>query len=183
MPEKEYRLDDVPEKEYRLDDAGQVVPTIVFVVLLAFVFAHGVLNGYVFSEKVEDDMRCELNNDYKTRNKIIFNEETDVDCMRFTSLPLDKLELLVEKNFIDLEDCQNSSPSVREFLDFMRKYPGVCAHGYTISHKRSDYRVSLEGLIYDGIVSDNQMLKDFVNLCHKADDFSVGDHILYSWWD
>lgn len=130
-----------------------------------------------------------LNKDYKKRNEIIFGDD-DVDSKdnwlggtrRFESLDLEQLELLIKNKFIDLEECQNCSPSVADFRDFMKQYPEVMAHGYAVSHNRDDYRVSLEGLWFRGNVS-KKMLLDFVHLCRHADEFVTGDDELYAWWD
>jgi len=129
-----------------------------------------------------------LNKDYETRNEIIFGDK-DTDSKtwlggtrRFESLNLEQLQDLIQNNFIDLEECQNYSPSVSDFLDFMKKYPAVKAHGYAVSHTRDDYRVSLEGLAFAGEVN-NQMLLDFIHLCRQADEFHASEDELYAWWD
>lgn len=129
-----------------------------------------------------------LNRDYHKRNEILFGDDI-VDgegwlggTRRFEELNLSQLKELVDNEFIDLEDCQNCSPSVGDFLEFMSKYPKVLAHGYAVSHNRDDYRVSLEGLYFKGRVS-KELLKDFVYLCRHADEFNIGDNTLYSWWD
>jgi hypothetical protein len=130
-----------------------------------------------------------LNKDYKSRNEIIFGDD-DADSndnwlggtRRFDSLNLEQLHALIRNEFIDLEDCQNYSPSVGDFLDFMKKYPEVEAHGYAVSHKRDDYRVSLEGIRFGGKVT-MKMLLDFVHLCRHADEFHADEKGLYAWWD
>lgn len=127
-----------------------------------------------------------LNADYKTRDQIIFGEYNDQNYLggtkRFEQLSLEKLESLVGNNFIDLDDCQNLSPTVQEFLTFMKNHPKVYAHGYVVSHNRNDYRVSIEGLSYEGKVS-KELLFDFVKLCRQADEFVANEHELYAWWD
>jgi hypothetical protein len=130
-----------------------------------------------------------LNKNYKARNEIIFGDD---DCdskdnwlggtRRFESLDLEQLELLIKNDFIDLEQCQNYSPSVTDFRDFMKMYPDVMAHGYAVSHTRDDYRVSLEGVWFRGRVSMT-MLLDFVHLCRHADEFVASEEELYAWWD
>lgn len=130
-----------------------------------------------------------MNKDYKKRNEIIFGDD-DVDSndnwlggtRNFESLDLEQLNALIKNKFIDLEDAQNLSPTVADFLDFMKKYPAVKAHGYAVSHKRDDYRVSLEGLEFHGDVS-KEMLMDFIYVCRLADEFTAEDDHLYAWWD
>lgn len=129
-----------------------------------------------------------FNADYKKRNQIIFGDD-DVEgetwlggTRRFEALYLPQLRELVDNDFIDLEGTQNCSPSAEYFLEFLEKYPKATAHGYAVSHKRDDYRVSLEGVQFRGRVS-KKMLMDFVYLCRHADEFHAGDGELYAWWD
>jgi hypothetical protein len=128
----------------------------------------------------------DLNKDYQKRNQIIFGDNNTDNwpggVRRIESLSLEQLNDLIQNDFIDLEDCQNCSPTVEAFLDFMKKYPKVEAHGYAVSHTRDDYRVSLEGLAFAGRVN-KQMLLDFVHLCRDADEFVADDNELYAWWD
>lgn len=129
-----------------------------------------------------------LNRDYHKRNEIVFGDNIVEGeswlggCRHFDELDLSQLKELVENQFIDLEDAQNCSPTVGDFLEFMEKYPKVLAHGYAVSYNRDDYRVSLEGLSYKGRVT-KELLKDFVYLCRHADEFNIEDNTLYSWWD
>jgi hypothetical protein len=129
-----------------------------------------------------------LNRDYHKRNEIIFCDDAVEGELwlggtrHFEELDLKQLKELAENQFIDLEDAQNCSPTAGDFLEFMEKYPKVTAHGYVVSHKRNDYRVSLEGLSYKGRVN-KELNKDFVYLCRHADEFVLEDNTLYSWWD
>lgn len=127
-----------------------------------------------------------MNPDYKNRDSIIFGEYNEQDYLggtkRFENLSLKQLEELVEKDYIGLNECQNLSPPVQDFLEFMRKYPKVNAHGYVVSHKRDDYRTSIEGLSYHGEVN-KELLLDFVHLCRHADEFVAEEEELFSWWD
>jgi len=139
----------------------------------------------------------DLNKDYKTRNLIIFGEvelsaalktfhRDPLNWMggiaRFENLSLSQLKELIDNNFIDLEDCQNSSPSVGEFYEFMKSNPKFTAHGYAVSHERSDYRVSIEGVSCNKPYTKKE-LADFVHLCRRVDDLVIEDKKLYSWWD
>jgi hypothetical protein len=129
-----------------------------------------------------------FNADYKKRNQIVFGDD-DVEgetwlggTRHFEALDFKQLERLVDNDFIDLEGTQNCSPSAGEFMEFLEKYPKATAHGYAVSHKRDDYRVSLEGVGFRGRVS-KKLLMDFVYLCRHADEFHAGDGELYAWWD
>lgn len=129
-----------------------------------------------------------LNLDYNKRNQIIFGDDNVEPKLwlggtrHFDKLNLTQLKELINNNFIDLEDAQNLSPTVQDFLEFMEQHPNVLAHGYAVSHNRDDYRVSLEGLSFKGKVT-KKLLKDFVCLCRLADEFVMDDNTLYSWWD
>lgn len=130
----------------------------------------------------------DLNKDYHKRNQIIFGDD-NVDgenwlggTRHFNNLSLQQLQELVTNKFIDLQDAQNCSPAVEDFLNFMKDHEEFSAHGYAVSHKRDDYRVSLEGIEFKGDVSKN-LMKDFVHLCRHADEFVCEENELYAWWD
>lgn len=126
-----------------------------------------------------------LNYDQNRRDEILFAGHTlrySGGIERFDHLTLDRLELLVAENFIDLEGSQNCSPTAGEFLDFMRVYPMVMAHGYAVSNERSDYRVTLEGLQCPAAKVTEELRLAFVDLCRCADDISFRG-ALYAWWD
>ena len=129
----------------------------------------------------------ELNKDFKARDAIIFDETPDWGeacggVIRFTDLTLEQLKRLIEGHFIWLNETQNDSPSTMEFLEFMERYPMVTCHGYAVSPDRDDYRVTIEGLSYKGLV--NRELSDaFLGLCKHADNLSTLQTDLYSWWD
>ena len=103
-------------------------------------------------------------------------------CESFTGLTLYELNLLLNENFIDPEECQNCSPDTMEFKEFLVKYPEVTLHGYIVSPERDDYRVTIKGLEYCGDVS-REMLKMFVDGYRFADDFICDDDYLYCWFD
>lgn len=103
-------------------------------------------------------------------------------CQSFKGLTLSQLNLLLDENFIDPEECQNCSPDTMEFKAFLEMYPEVTLHGYIVTPNRHDYRITIEGLEYEGEVS-KEMLGDFIDRFRFADDFSYGDEYLYCWFD
>lgn len=129
---------------------------------------------------------CRLNKDEKQRDLIIFgNYDTKYypgGVRYFKNLSLDKLEQLIDGNFISLSERQNNAPSVKEIYEFMKQYPGYTAHGYTVSVMRDDYRVSLEGVFKDCGASSMQEFDEFTELFNCADDFLTGT-IMYCWFD
>ena len=88
----------------------------------------------------------------------------------------------MELNFIDLEDNQNNSPTVREFIEFMEKYPDYTVMGYTVSIDRDDYRVSLDGIEKRKVVYSEEEVDDFSSLFGDADEFDTGN-AMYAWFD
>ena len=127
-----------------------------------------------------------LNRDVKTRDEIIFGKYESKaykgGLRRFDNLSLEKLKKLVECKFIRLEECQNNSPSVREFIEFMEKYSGYTVMGYAISVKRTDYRVTLDGIEKREIVYSLDEVDEFESLFGDADDFD-SYNALYAWFD
>lgn len=128
-------------------------------------------------------VKMKLNKDYKRRAEIIFGEETECDdTSAFKNLTLKQLEQLRDENFLDLTDQQNASPTLEQFMEFMKKFPGVMAHGYIVSPNRPDYRVTLEGLQFKGLCTTELQL-EFSKLCRRADDLIITNDKLYCWFD
>jgi len=130
-----------------------------------------------------------LNKNHLRRDQIIFGDKTPEylgGVASFTGLTVKKLGELLRRNFADPEDCQNDSPSIKEFYEFAKKYShlSIGFHGYVVSPERDDYRVSIEGLEYMGHLT-TELAVDFTNLCRDADDFSVDTQqgFLYCWYD
>ena len=131
----------------------------------------------------------DLNKDWKKRDKHIFgnvstNYHQHGGCRSFEALTLEQLQYLIDNNFIDLEDCQNSAPSVEEMFEFMKAHSDFVAHGYVVSPDRDDYRVSLEGLRYRGKKKVSvKLVAEFVSFCQGADALEVDEKQLFCWWD
>ena len=122
------------------------------------------------------------------RDEIVFGEAQDwtqsmggIKC--YQDLTLSELENLIKEGFADPEETQNDSPSIQEFLDFMREYPFVRAHGYVVSNERDDVRVSVEGIEADRSDVTPEFFRAFVQLCRYADEFDDSDAGVYAWWD
>ena len=68
-----------------------------------------------------------LNRNERQRDHIIFGEHDTAVYMGgvryFKNLSLEKLEQLIECDFVDLYERQNCAPSVKEIYEFMKKYP------------------------------------------------------------
>ena len=109
------------------------------------------------------------------------DEENDDEIVE-VEITLEVLELLFQEKFINPQNRQNFSPSVQEFLTFMRKYPMVVAHGYATSPYCDYYRVALEGLMVEPEFVTAALRADFEQLCQNADVLDLRSE-LYSWWD
>ena len=129
----------------------------------------------------------ELNKDIATRDKLIFGKyrpniyEHNGGIQYYEEMSLATLRLLLDKKFIDPEERQNLAPSVQEIYDFMLKYPQYKAHGYAVSDKRDDYRVSIEGVIKGKKTDSPQEFQEFRELFKYADEFNP--NTMYVWFD
>lgn len=127
-----------------------------------------------------------LNNNVDERDMILFGEKYNKEkyfggCRRFDDITLEVLETLVEKKFIDLDECQNCSPTTEEFLEYLKDHNDFCVFGYAISPDRSDYRITIEGISCEENFEDIDELIDFINRFRFADEFMVDPP--YAWWD
>ena len=90
----------------------------------------------------------------------------------------------------NLNDKQNDSPTVQEFLDLYAIFPFIRYIGYIIKKPREDYRVSIEGFKIDNLLAEQA--EDLKINFSNADEFSdkkvFGEHIpvlhnVRFWWD
>lgn len=100
---------------------------------------------------------------------------------RFEGLGADILSTLIAKGYADPEDRQNEGPPIKEFLEFMLKYPQYKAHGYAVSFSRTDHRVSIEGLEckVKGLNASSEAAMAFLLKFRNADELQPG----YCWYD
>lgn len=127
-----------------------------------------------------------LNNDVATRDKMIFgsyNQSKYSGGVRwFKNLSLETLKRLVEANFAEKEEAKNWAPTTAEIMDFMTKYSGYTAHGYTVDLGRGDYRVTLEGVSKDRDADSSEELEEFQTLFKEADVLNTNAG-MYCWFD
>lgn len=131
-----------------------------------------------------------LNKYANLRDKIIFGKNYDEreyfgGCKRIRSLKLNTLKELISENFANPNDKQNFAPCIQEMLDFVEKYPKCTFHGYAISVRRDDYRISLEGIECKDkkTINSVEFLRDFVQTFRFADDFVCNEELAYCWYD
>lgn len=119
------------------------------------------------------------------RDKIVFGDMqlwAPNEIKYFEYLSYSQLHELIDNNLIELDECQNDSPSVKEFYEFMQQHINTTTHGYVVSPGRDDTRVSLEGIALASEFVDKNVFSDFIELCKHADELQTqGD--LYAWWD
>ena len=126
-----------------------------------------------------------MNKDIVTRDTMIFGsfdrEKYMGGVRQFNNLPCSILMNLVTEDFADLEETQNDSPTIQEFIKFMKTYKGYTAHGYVVIDTRDDYRVSVEGIEKGDDAESIEELKDFIKLCRWADGLDVDT--MSCWYD
>jgi hypothetical protein len=105
----------------------------------------------------------------------------------FAGLPAQALAQLIDEGFVAPHERQNHSPTAAEFLRFLVRWPQARAHGYAVSRRRPDYRVSIEGLECDlRTVPEGAITKlrgEFELLCRGADEYQDDGARLFAWWD
>ena len=104
------------------------------------------------------------------------------DIMRFEGITLETLKELVEKGFADADAQQNDAPTIGEFIEWMEQQlqignDTITAHGYIVTNKRSDRRISIEGLEHASEVPDHMSAWwKFNRQADECDEYR-------SWWD
>jgi hypothetical protein len=126
---------------------------------------------------------------YKIRNAIIkqYQNKTitygdNSDIIYFIELPLTVAEKLSKMGFIDPMDSQDNSPTNEEMMEFVKKHPNFWFHGYLVTEKRDDTRISFEGIGCGDNYSDKDF-KDFIEMFRHADEFVVERDKLWAWYD
>ena len=121
-------------------------------------------------------------------DKDSYNDKWPGGTRLFENVPLSVLEELVGMRFLDLEECQNDSPTTKEFMGFMQKWDKpsiqVRAHGYVVSSERPDSRITVEGLqilLNEGQqeILDPRFIKAWWSFNKDADELTE----TWSWWD
>ena len=115
----------------------------------------------------------QYNKDQKTRDELLGLDSKLVDetYAHFSNLDISTLKELIAQGFVDLDEQQNDAPTIREFVEFMELYPNMKAHGYAIGHPRSDYRISIEGVV--GQILTYKNMSDFIDMFRTADEFKI----------
>ena len=76
--------------------------------------------------------------------------------------------------------AQNDAPTFAEFVVFGEKYPRMTFHGYVVSARRTDERISVEGFEGPADLCDGMTKEDYA-IFARADEFDP--HAVRAWWD
>ena len=112
------------------------------------------------------------------------NEPADkYDCFSFTGLSAKDLKKCIAKGWADAEDRQNNSPSIGEILEFLEANPSFEAHGYVVTPRRDDSRISLEGVETEG--APREQVDAFIDTFRLADEFMFNSNggCCRAWYD
>lgn len=127
-----------------------------------------------------------FNKDQEMRDRIIapyYDADKSFGGTRhYINMPLEILEKLVALKFAEPEETQNDSPSIAEFIEYMKEHPYARAHGYTVGLDRSDYRVSVEGLMQEEHTDRDEEI-EFLKFNRSADELDTDPSGFRSWWD
>jgi len=127
------------------------------------------------------------NKNVERRNEIIgMNTKEGIGgIVRFKNLSFDQVKQLMEEKFLNPDDQQNSAPTCGEFFSLISKHPQMRAHGYAVTPNREDYRVSIEGVEFRGLITEE--IKDSIIKYELNDadvfELSIREGYLYCWWD
>jgi hypothetical protein len=106
--------------------------------------------------------------------------EYDGGVESYCGLPLRVMDQLVEEGFVDLDERQNNSPTIREFMEFARRFPDeITFHGYAVTAARKDYRLSVEGVDFVGTKMSAELRAAWRWLGRNADARDES----HLWWD
>jgi hypothetical protein len=116
----------------------------------------------------------------------------------FTGLPIEKIQLLVEKKLLDPTCYHNCAPDFQDYIEFMEAHLGFTAHGYTYGPERIGkewpskdvdpaHTIVLEGIEARRRATDPPFdpdtIRDFVVRYRHADEFEWEPDHLYCWYD
>jgi hypothetical protein len=133
-----------------------------------------------------------MNKDYKRRDEIIFGGYWE-DRYKYGGCANDtidykQLKSLIDEDFIDMDECQNDSPTTQDFVDAISGYEdNVLFEVYAISPQRDDYRVTIEGIELTVPMTDLDQFIYFIEQFRYADEFEIHSDNDYfyirAWWD
>lgn len=104
----------------------------------------------------------------------------------FDNLTLQGALALLENEFLDLEERQNSAPTISNIIEFVKtNFPDkIGFHGYIVSPKRKDVRISFEGInnLPNSFFSKKE-LEIIYNYFNSADELELTRKNIWIWYD
>lgn len=97
--------------------------------------------------------------------------------------PYSVIKSLANANLVYLDEAQNSSPTIGEFLSRLAEIgENVQFIGYIVEKKRPDTRLSIEGFVVNGLSARklNSVKDEFSN---ADESFAYGNDQWRFWWD
>jgi len=131
-----------------------------------------------------------FNKDWKLRDSMLewnprlekwITDKEHYDVRHFVNLDANTLEKMIELGFADPGERQNESPTIGEFLAWLKENPSYKAHGYVVCVDRNDYRLSIEGV--DGHSKDLEEIQRFREMFQDADEFDIYGDYQRAWYD
>lgn len=110
-----------------------------------------------------------------------WSDSKGYDIKYYEGLTAAGLDTLIKERFADNNECQNCCPCIKEINKFLHEHPNFTAHGYIVTPRRPDYRVSIEGV--EGKDCNAKDIEDFIDLFGDADDLTVEGGVCYCWFD
>ncbi len=101
----------------------------------------------------------------------------------FAGLSVGTMQTLIELGFLDPNGNQNGSPTIAEFLRFMKRFPEFTAIGYATHPDRQDARVTIEGVEASGAILSAEAAAEFRELAATADECDISTDYARCWWD
>lgn len=130
----------------------------------------------------------DFNHDQELRDSRLITPDWDVrygeylgGTKHFEGMDYQTLQWMVDNRFADPEDYQNNSPTIAEFLTFLKEHTNFRAIGYVVDIDRHDYRLSVEGITGTDLNIDD--ILDFCNFVHDANVFEVSLQFARAWYD
>ena len=93
------------------------------------------------------------------------------DILYYDELTAAGLHALLKKKYADPDERQNSAPDIATIFRFLQEHPNFTCHGYIVTPKRSDCRVSVEGV--EGVNCSPEDISDFALTFRRADEFRI----------
>jgi hypothetical protein len=112
------------------------------------------------------------------------NVRDDGDIHRYEGLTAGDARWLLDIGAAEADDAQNSAPTFGEIVEWLEEHPSFVAHGYVVSPKRSDERITIEGVCSArGARHSKEDLVAFAQKFHRADEFDISNTRCRAWYD